>query len=53
MGYYNNNNNNNNNNNSNNNNNNDFILLSMYSASQLANWGHFPSYWQSYLLHDF
>jgi len=29
-----------------NNNNNDFILVSMYLAlRQLANWGHFPTYW--------
>ena len=27
-----------------NNNNNDFILVSMYLAEQLANWGHFPMF---------
>ena len=36
-----------------NNNNNDFILVSMYLALQLGNWGHFPMYWQTNLLHDF
>ena len=47
------NNNNNNNDNNNTNNNNDFILVSMYLALQLGNWGHFPMYWQTNLLHDF
>ena len=38
----------------NNNSNNDFILVSMYLAlRQLANWGHFPTYWHTNLLQDF
>ena len=39
--------------NNNNNNNNDVILVSMYLALQLGNWGHFPMYWQTNLLRDF
>ena len=36
------------------NNNNEFILVSMYLAlRQLANWGHFPTYWHTNLLQDF
>ena len=38
----------------NNNSNNDFILVSMYLAlRQLANLGHFPTYWHTNPLQDF